>query len=338
MQNILLRWISGAFHTMPIPWMEFLAGIPPVKQKANYMLQNALQRFSRLPPNHLLNHMATALAVHPLQNRLHAPRPPSNNVWLLKAAVAELPPMALHNPVAHIGCRLLDNSTCVQLTVPVAPPHSSKVFDQWAAAWIRQCMTDIIDKTVVGSDGSYSIKGQGVSAFVVQCDRVTIHSHSQLVLAHSSYDAEMHAAHAAIDYITSNIAGAVIMFIDNQAALKSLFTTRPHSLFELSRMNCASVGRWLTASPNNTMEFCWMPSHLGFPINELADKLAGDRLIGPPPFLWHTLASRTHHNRSLVVTEWQDKWHTFADTKVLKLKKKKKAMLPNVWDGKGLSD
>ena len=46
-QNVALWWISGAFHTTPIPWMEFITGIPPVIQKANYMLLNALQRPSR---------------------------------------------------------------------------------------------------------------------------------------------------------------------------------------------------------------------------------------------------------------------------------------------------
>ena len=54
-QNVALRWITGAFRTTPIAWMEFIAGIPPVTQKANYMLCNYLQRASRLPPTHILN-------------------------------------------------------------------------------------------------------------------------------------------------------------------------------------------------------------------------------------------------------------------------------------------
>ena len=36
-QNVVLHWICGAFHTTPIHWMEFIAGVPPVKQKANYI-------------------------------------------------------------------------------------------------------------------------------------------------------------------------------------------------------------------------------------------------------------------------------------------------------------
>ena len=63
-QNVALCWISRAFRTTPIHWMEFLAGIPPVRQKANYMLRNVLQHVSRLPVNHILHSMAAAPVVH----------------------------------------------------------------------------------------------------------------------------------------------------------------------------------------------------------------------------------------------------------------------------------
>ena len=38
-----LHWISGTFHTMPIPWMELVTGIALVEQRTNYTLQNAMQ-------------------------------------------------------------------------------------------------------------------------------------------------------------------------------------------------------------------------------------------------------------------------------------------------------
>ena len=78
-----------------------------------------------------------------------------------------------------------------------------------------------------------------------------------------------------------------------------------------------------------------MPSHLGFALNELADKAAEVTPIGPPPFPRNTLASRIRFNRSLVITEWRTVWTTFADMKALKLKKKKQHFAPNAWDGKG---
>ena len=99
---------------------------------------------------------------------------------------------------------------------------------------MRQCHADAVNKLLVGSDGSYKVKGQGVSAFVIQEKDIIIHSASQLVVAHSSYDAEMHAANQAIKYIASHLGGPVLFFIDNQFTLKSLFNTKPHSAFELS--------------------------------------------------------------------------------------------------------
>ena len=90
-----------------------------------------------------------------------------------------------------------------------------------------------------------------------------VHTHSFLMAAHSSYDAEMHVANAAIEYIAQFV-GPVLVFIDNQATLKSLFSTKPHTAFALSLANCKAIAAWLSASPDNTAEFRWMPSHLGF--------------------------------------------------------------------------
>ena len=150
-QNVALRWITGAFCMTPIPWMEYLAGIPPVTQKANYMLRNALQCASRLPSNHILNYMANASVTHMQQDCRPGNRPPQDNICLLKAAVDQLPPLDLRNPIMHIGNRLLDCTTHVQIVIPAAPPRTSKVFEQWANGWIKQCYSDAVDKVIIGS-------------------------------------------------------------------------------------------------------------------------------------------------------------------------------------------
>ena len=334
LENAEQNTISSTFCTTPIPWLEYLTGVPPVQQKANYMLCNALQRTSHMPINHILNCMASMLVVHSIQGCRYAHQPP-HNIWHLKEAVQQHPLLALHDLLTRVGNRLLDCTTWVHINILAAPPQASKVFDQWSEGWMRQCNDDSDDKTIVGSDGLYKIKGQGVSTFVVQQDGVTTHSASQLVLAHSSYDAEMHAANLAIEYITHNVTSSVMFFINNQSTLKSLFSTKPHSAFELSCINCQHVGDWLGWSPNNSIDFWRMPSHLGFKINELADQAADTTIIGPPPFPVHTIASRIWHNHALAISEWRSAWSTFAETKSLKLKKQHKLMLPNAWDGKG---
>ena len=79
--------------------------------------------------------------------------------------------------------------------------------------------------------------------------------HSRLVAAHSSYDAEMKAIHAAISYIANSLAGRVLIFIDNQAAIKSILKVNSHLLFELSRENSHSLQLWLDNNPSNNIEF-----------------------------------------------------------------------------------
>ena len=334
-QNVTLRWITGAFCTTPIAWMEYIAGIPPVKQKANYMLRNTLQWVSKLPSSHILNSMAAAPPSRHSPRLRNTGHSPNDNIWLIKKVCSQLWLLDLLHPVTWIGNRLLDCTDRVTITIPAAPPHASKVFDQWAEGWMRQCYSDAMGKIIVGSDGSYKIKGQGTSTFIIQMQDVTVHSDVQLVVAHSSYDAEMSAAHNAIVYLAGHHTGHILFFINNQATIKSLFNTKPHSAFELSKDNCQIIGDWLSASPTNRIEIRWMPSHLGFGINEMADSLADQKVTGPAPFPAHNIASRIRHNRSLAIQEWRAEWRNFATTKALTLKKKKKAIMPHAWDSNG---
>ena len=231
-----------------------------------------MQRISKVPIYHVLHHIASD---HLPPNALRSRWPLSlacDNIAILQVAIKQLTQMCLHDINARIGNRLLDSTSHVSITIPAVPPHSSKVFQQWASAWMHKSQSDLLHLTGVGSDGLYSTKGQGTSAFVIQRDNIIIHTHSFSVVAHSSFDVEMHAANVAIDYILDNIQGQVLMFIDNQATLKSLFSTKPHTAFQLALSNCKNMFKWLSLSPDNTIEFRWMPSHLGFPLNELADK------------------------------------------------------------------
>ena len=80
-QNVALHWICSAFRTMPIPWMEFIAGVLPVKQKVNYMLRNALQRASRVLVHHVLHHIAAS----PVAQDIPVGRPnqcPRTDSWM----------------------------------------------------------------------------------------------------------------------------------------------------------------------------------------------------------------------------------------------------------------
>ena len=334
-QNVALHWICGAFRTTLIAWMEFLAGVPPVKQKANYMLRNAVQRIFKVPISHVLHHIAQDL---PLPNVPHNWQPlgiQCANIAILQTAIRDIPPMRLHDHATHIGNRLLDSTGRISVVIPAAPPRSSKVFQQWAIAWMDQNRSDLHDVTSVGSDGSYRIKGQGTSAFVIQRNNIMLHTHSFLVVAHSSFKAEMYAANAAIEYTSEYVHGLVLMFIDNQATLRSLFSMKPHTAFHTSLANCKAMAKWLSASQENCVEFRWLPSHLGFWLNELADTAVEHPPAGPPVLPCHSIVSRIRHNHSLVINEWRQHWQAFAASKELKLKKKKRPYMRNAWDGKG---
>ena len=103
--------------------------------------------------------------------------------------------------------------------------------------WFQKSYKDATQATIIGTDGSYKVKGQGTSAFVVMTDNDITHTHTQLVATHSSYDTEMHAVHNAIEYVTEFLTGQIIVFIDNQSAIQSTLNVKAHSLFEMSRKN-----------------------------------------------------------------------------------------------------
>ena len=149
----------------------------------------------------------------------------------------------------------------------------------------------------------------------------------------------MLAVHSTIEYVSTSVAGHVIVFIDNQATVKSILQVKPHSLFELSRQNSCNLQQWLTLSNGNQIEFHWIPSHLGFHINELADAAASTPPTGPFPAPLHSSSSRLCQNKAWVIAEWRAKWSAFAAAKLLtlKLKKqnKKKTLLPSTWNAKG---
>ena len=137
-----------------------------------------------------------------------------------------------------------------------------------------------------------------------------------------------------IEYVRENISGKVLVFVNNQSTLHMLLNVKLHLLYKLAHQNSCYLGDWLLFSPTNEIEFQWMPSHLGFVINELANKLADTMPVGLFPFPQMTIVSGLRHNKALAVHEWHAYWQPFAASKDLMLKKKKKKLLPNAWDGK----
>ena len=97
--------------TTPIKWMEFISGVLPVMQKANYMLCNALQRPLWLSSLHILNCLAVTLDVQQHTVGCHHQHPKRDIIQLITDAVKMLPPLLLQDPVTHVGSHLLDCTT-----------------------------------------------------------------------------------------------------------------------------------------------------------------------------------------------------------------------------------
>ncbi|ETW79535.1 hypothetical protein HETIRDRAFT_322591 [Heterobasidion irregulare TC 32-1] len=85
--------------------------------------------------------------------------------------------------------------------------------------------------------------------------------------------------HAILTPNTSNI----ILYADNEAALKSLLDPRVHPSQMCSILACQRLRAWLSAAPDHHLTIAWCPGHVGIPRQEQVDTLAKASLRDNPP-------------------------------------------------------
>ena len=136
----------------------------------------------------------------------------------------------------------------------------------------------------------------------------------------------------AVQYITSNITGRVVLFIDNKSVIQTLSRLHPHNgQHEALRIN-DMIYVWLNAAIINRIEIVWVPSHSGFALNEHADRSMKSPFIGPVPPKAPSLSSAIRANKTQAVLSWRLQFAVFQSRKRLLLRKNKKPVLPSTWN------
>ena len=120
----------------------------------------------------------------------------------------------------------------------------------------------------------------------------------------SIYSAELTAILLALSHIQSNPNTNYIILSDSQSALKAIDSRN------LDHPHILSI--YQSIHPFNTkvdIIFCWVPSHVGIPGNELADQAAKEALNLPdsPDSIIHS-DLRPVINK-YIFTKWQDEWN-----------------------------
>ena len=217
-----MHWITGAFQTSPSTHIKYLAGLPAITEQANVLVHSYMLRVVKVPVLHPLHELTAAPAVIPASNRQQsAKRPQSEYIWLIKKAISDINPVNLIHPQCHIGSRTIDlYPNRFSIIIPSAPPKNSDVFKQWVVGWQSQYKHFCIP---FASDGSIESPSLGAAAFSgILLGATEIYNECFILSAHSSYDAEIFATRMAIQFITENMTGHVILFIDNKSVIQTL--------------------------------------------------------------------------------------------------------------------
>ena len=80
------------------------------------------------------------------------------------------------------------------------------------------------------------------------------------------------------------------------------------------------------------IQFVWVPSHEGFPLNEHADNSMKNPFIGPAPPSIPSIASALRLHKASAISSWRAKFAEFQATRHITLKKKCKTLTPSAWN------
>ncbi|KAF8641508.1 hypothetical protein AX14_009881, partial [Amanita brunnescens Koide BX004] len=206
-------------------------------------------------------------------------------------------------------------------------------------AWVRDLKQEIQQKhddpqnVIVYTDGAFHHSNfKAAFAFTVS-QNGSWYDHHDWCPAASSFDAELSAIEAALEYIITRTAHSrIIIFIDNKAAANSIFNFDIKS----SRMSVVRINMllnsWLTEKPHRTLTIRFAPSHQGIDGNERADQLTKAGLglcpTNPPQVLRSHFLSQ-HRRRA--EHDWQQRWKdiTYRGSQWLPIRRKKKVFKPS---------
>ena len=89
---------------------------------------------------------------------------------------------------------------------------------------------------------------------------------------------------------------------------------------------------WLISDICNVIQFVWVPSHEGFPLNKHTDNSIKEPFIGPPPPIHQSPASAIWLHKASAISSWHAKFAVFQAMHPITLKKKQKALMLSAWN------
>ena len=298
-----LRLALGAFRSTPVVSLYAEASFPPLNLRRSLLTVKSHARLLQTPA-HPLQHPPAHLR-HSFQSRPSLLLPFSLRVpALLRSISFTFPPI--------IPLRIISFPPWLLPTPVVCPPYLPCSRSSLPAPLLHSLHSDHMSQhataTHLYTDGSKVPTGVGFAVFSTFSSL-----QGTLPPMASILTAELYAILFALQSSFRHPSSSFVIFSDSLSAITSLQTLSP------SHPICTLIQEWLfrLSARNKSVQFCWVPGHVGVPGNERADSLARSAASGPAhsphpvpaadcfPFLM-----------SLHRDLWQSSWNLQIDNKL----------------------
>ncbi|KAF8622377.1 hypothetical protein AX15_007065 [Amanita polypyramis BW_CC] len=268
-KNARMRWIMGAFSTMPITALEVLTNTPPISAQLNIIAFKYALRVNKLS------------AIHPIRRLARTFQFETIHTQRIKSTPNER--FTYNHDEQIFGTRILDlfkyNIKFINFD---HPRKGTNLFNQWFRSyntWLNTIHNEQ-DHLIIATDGSFQ-SSVGSAAFACWANNSFINSKALQVNAHSSYDTEIQAIQLAFSHLKLLPFKHVTLLIDNEAAATSIWKTDYHNMQYISIKVMTDFRIWTNILKNKDFIFSisWCPAHMDVKENEYMDALANNVIV-----------------------------------------------------------
>ncbi|CAI6366491.1 unnamed protein product [Macrosiphum euphorbiae] len=300
-----IRLATGSFKTSPVASILCNAGEPPLQiirdsNTIKYMIKISNQpkhiSFSNFHQNFPYTKAKTPTTIFENFNRIK--KNINLNIDLTKKSLFPIQAPWTWSPDINTDLLKYNKNTTANSSI-VALFYESVEFLYY-------------DYTLIYTDASKSINGTGFAIVDGQQAKTF-----RLPSFSSIFTAESYALYMAVQFVVQSDYKYSLIISDSLSALISLQDHHPQN-------EVIQLTKDLISSSKNKIKFMWVPSHIGIPGNEKADKMANEAVTSTTSTIINKIPSKDLLNEAhkRIIKTWQNHWDSIPSSNKLRNIKK----------------